>query len=292
MAAAMGNLSQFAIGASDPVSQRLDARNVSIAAIQEMPDFSGMRGTRSRGSERVRESIKRCNGSAEFVPTAVELSYLLPWILGGTVSGTTYPLGDSMPERYVTVDRVHKVHTYNGVKVDKGTFSAKSGDALHCQVDMVGKDETQANAGTFPSLTLDSTTKPFMLHDLSLTVDGNTVYSDGIMVAIDNKLNKDRFLNSITLTEVTSTDRLVNVQLTIPYGDSGSIYPTTAAGVPVVMTFTNGTVSVAFTFAKVVFKREAPTIRGRNDEIMLVLNGEAKKSGSDLEVVVTLDSTP
>lgn len=292
MSAAMGNITQLAIGDADPVTQRLDFQFCDFGITQEMPDWSGMRGTRSRGTERVRESFKRLTGQLRMYPTAVELSYILGWIMGGTVSGTSYPLGDTLPEKYVTVDRKTKVFTSNGVKVSKARFDCRQGQALQVTMDLVGKDTTEGNEGTFPSIAMDVTTKPFMWHDATITIAGSTYYSDDFSLEIDNAINLDRFFNSLTLTEATSTDRIVRLSLSLPFGDSYAAYNTGSSGVAANVTFTNGAVSLAFDFSKVIFQRKDPPITGRNNEVMLPLIGEAKKNGSTLELVTTLDSTP
>ncbi len=292
MSAAMGNLSQLAIGTADPPDKRLDFQNSTLGITQEMIDFSGMRGTRSRGVERVRESVKQLTGSLTLYPTAVELASILQWIFWGTPSGVgtvTYPLGDTPQSRYVCLDRVIKVYTSHGVGVSKARFESGPRKCLAVTLDLVGLIDAETAAGTFPAgLTLDSTTKPFMFHDSTIQIAGNTYQSDSFVLEIDNKLNLDRFLNSLTLTEITSTDRLITYSFSLPFGDAYAAYNTGPAGVAVTTTFTYGSQVLTLTSPKVVFKREDPPITGRNDEIMLPLNGEAKKDGATLELSTTL----
>jgi hypothetical protein len=158
MAGYWGYVSQLGIGTTSTVDQRLDYLSESLACQEEFPDTGGLRGTRSHAVERVRAGIRRVAGTITLQPTAVELSYLLPWILGANASGTTYALADALQSRYVSVDRGAKVFLYDAVWVDSATFRATQGSPLSVTLNLVGSDETVNNAGTFPSLTLDTTT--------------------------------------------------------------------------------------------------------------------------------------
>lgn len=295
MAPVQGYNAKLGIGTSATVDQPLDFLNESLALAEEFVDRNGLRGTRSHNIENMRAGLRRVGGSITLQPTAVEWSYLLPWILGANASGTTYALAETVPSRYVTVDRSDgtdgKVFTYDGVKVNRAVIRGSQGQPLELTLELLGIDETVANAGTFPSLTLDTTTAPFMFHDLALTVGGTTYQSRELVLTVDNRLDGERFFNSQTRTAIVATDREVSCELTLPYGDAEAAYNTGVAGVAVVGTFTNGTVSLAFSMTKVVFPRQSPTVQGRT-EIMVPLRGVAKKSGSTLELVTTLDSTP
>jgi hypothetical protein len=237
-------------------------------------------------------------------PGYTELTFLLQWILGGTPTGTTpktYPLGDSLQSRYVTIDRSDgangKVFTYTGVYVDKATFRAQQGELLELTLDLVGTDETIANAGTFPNLTL-STDYPFYFADLTLTANGSTWTTKDIEIVINNHLDKERFFNSLTRTAILPQDREVTITFNPSFGEAAALYNTGVGGIAVDATFAAGGagggaagVSLDFSFPKVVFPRVSPDVAGKTEE-MLPMRGVAKKSGSNLELSVLLDSTP
>lgn len=292
MAGAYGFATQLGISASNPVDARYDFQNENLACQEEMPDTGGLRGTRSHVVERVRQGIRRVQGSITMQPTPVELAALLPWILGATASGTTFALADALTSRYVTVDRVGKVFTYDGCFVDSATFRASQGQPLSLTLNLVGSDETVANAATFPSLTIDTTTNAFMFFDCALVIAGTTYLAKDFELTINNHIDRDRIFNAQVLSTATKAmDRTVTMRTHLPYGDATAAYNTGSSGVAVTSTFTNGTVSLAFSLVKVVFPRRSPTVQGRQ-EVMLPLDGTCYRSGSTLELVTTLDSTP
>ena len=152
MAASLGVLGQFGIGTANPVTQRLNYESEDFTRKDEVINGNGLRGTREEDAELMRDSIQRINGPVSLIPTAVEWSYLLAWILGGTPSGNSYGLGDTLSTRYVTVDRRVKVFTYAGVGVDKATFKASRGTPLKLDLELIGLTSTPGNSGTFPAI--------------------------------------------------------------------------------------------------------------------------------------------
>lgn len=293
MAGVSGFSAFMGIDTVNPITVAFDFQSEQLVCEEEFLDTNGVRGTRSRAVERNRQGNRRIHGPIELQPTTVELSNLLAWCLGGTPSGSptvTYPLGDTLSTRYVTVDRVAKVFTYNGVAVDNLTITGSQGQPMKFHLDCVGQDETVANAGTFPAgLVLDITTQPFIFTDLVLSVAGTSYNAKEVSIGISNVIDKERFFNSQTLVSAIAHDRHITVSTSLPYGDAVAVYgaSTIAGGVAVVATFTNGTSVLTLTFVKVAFPRHSPHVPGRV-EIMLPLTGKALKSGTTLELVTTL----
>jgi hypothetical protein len=213
----------------------------------------------------------------------------MEWCLGGTPTTTTYPLGDTLRGRSVQVDRVAAVHTYSGVHVNSATFRGSQGEPLALELDLIGQDEVTSISFT-PTVTIDGTVTPFMFHDAVISIAGSTYNARSAAVTVNNAIDGERFFNSQTLTQVNPQDRQVSVQYLVPYGDATALYNTGAAGVASTITFTNGNVSLVFTFVKVAFPRRSPTVPGRS-EVMHELNGMAYQSSTTKELVVTLDST-
>lgn len=297
MAPVAGFNAKAGIGATSTVDKPLDFLSETLAANEVVLDRAGLRGTREHPVEVLRLGTRRPGGQLIMQPTAVEWSNLLPWILGTDASGTTYALAETCQARYLTIDRSDgtdgKVFTYDGVKVNRATIRASQGELLTCTLDLEALDETVGNAGTFPAITLDTTTTPFVFSDCAITVGGTTYTSRDFELTIDNKLDVDRFHNSNVRTALIAQDREIMVGLNPGYGDAEALYGTgSVAGAAVVATFTNGAVSLVFSLVKVVFPREkGPNAAGKS-EIMLPLRGKAHKSGSTLSLVTTLDSTP
>jgi hypothetical protein len=184
------------------------------------------------------------------------------------------------------------VFTYTGCKVDQWSFSSSPNQALRLAMQIEALSETVGNSGTFPSLTYD-TGAPFVHHDTSGAVSiGGTAYEcASIQITGSNALKKDRFVNSQTRTELPETDREIRLSLLVPYtSDTVSLYNGGTSGVDVVITYTNGGLSVAFTFGKVIFPAaKSPVASNKNDEIMLRLDGEALKNSTEPTISVALD---
>jgi hypothetical protein len=288
-----GYQGQLGIDTANPVTVRYDFQSESLVLDEQFIDTNGLRGTRSRFIANVRQGNRRVAGQLHLQPTAVELSNLLPWILGGSPTGSgtvTYPLADALPTaRYITVDRGPQVPTYNGCQVDRATFKGSQGEPLDLILDIVGIDETLGASGSFPNLSIDVTTQPFIFTDLALVINGNTYNAKDIEVVIDNSIDKERFYNSQTLVSVQAMDRHVMLNTQLPYGVASAAYGTGPGGVLATAIFTGpGTSVLEFSFVKVAFPRKSPSFTAGRQEEMLPMQGIAYYSGSTSEVVTTL----
>jgi hypothetical protein len=288
-----GYQAQLGIDTANPVTVRYDFQTENLALDEHFVDTNGLRGTRARSIERIRAGNRYVHGQLHMQPTAVELAGLLPWILYGAPSGSgtvTYPLADAMPTaRYIAVDLGESVNTYNGCQVDRCTIRGSQGQPMDFMIDVVGIDETVGANGTFPALSLDTTTGPFMFTDLVLSVNSTTYIAKDFELIIDNAIDKERFYNSQTLTAAIAMDRHITLQTHLPAGIAEAVYGVGPGGMPVVATFTGGGTSVlTLTFVKVAFPRKSPTyVAGRNEELLPMM-GTAYKSGATLELVTTL----
>lgn len=291
MAPTYGFQGQLGISANNPVDVRYDFVSEHLALDETFLDLAGLRGTLARPVERERQGNRRVSGPIVLEPTAVELAAILPWLMGGTPSGSgtvTYPLADSLVDRYITVDRGSKVFTYNGCRPASWTLHGTQGEPLRLTINVVGKDETPGNSGTFPSLSLDTSTAPFIFTDLALVINSVTVQCPEFEVSCDWGVDTNRFFNSQTATALIATDRHIKVNTRLPYGDDSTSYNLGVAGVAGTATFTGaGTAVLTMTFASLIFPRKSPTVGGRQ-EVLLPLQGEAKKTGSTLELVTQL----
>lgn len=289
MPAAMGVNAKLGIGASSTVDLPIEFTSETIALTEQFVDGGGFRGSRSHQAERVRRGTRQVGGAIVCNPTPLELDYLLPWSTGGTKSVNAIALAETTPARFITIDRDVKVITYNGCKVASQQFQASVGGPLTVTTNIVGIDETVANTGTFPSIVADVTGGPYMLSDLALTFGGTTYQCSSIDFTIDNALDV-QFFNSEIPTRITASDRMIPVNITLPYGDAQPLHGSALAGVAVVATFTQATRSFVASFPAVQFPRQSAVTGGRG-EIMLSLAGVARKSGSTPEAAFTNDST-
>ena len=279
MAPVYGFQGQLGIDTVNPVTKRFDFQSEALALAEHLIDANGLRGTRERDISRVRQGNRRCGGQIHLQPTSLELSNLLAWFLGGTPTGTgavSYPLADALSLYYITVDRGAKVFTYSGCAVDKATIRGRQGEPLDVLLDIVGQDETVGNSGSFPVLTIDHTTQPFIFTDLVLDVGGSPYTVKEFELIIDNMIDKERFYNSQTLSAVIATDRLIHWNLNVPYGTASAIYGTGTSGAAALATFTGpGTEVLTFGSTKVAFPRESPSFTAARGEVMLRVPGIA-----------------
>jgi hypothetical protein len=292
----------LAIGSSLALTSRFDFQRGSIGKRQQLLNGNGLRGTLEEDISRIRTNFYRVNGSISFQPNAAELALLLPWILGTAAAGNVYALADVVLTRYVQTDQIVKVFAHAGCAVNRARFHASQGGPLSVDLDIVGQTEGSITttvytegapgaAGSFPSLTIDTATGPFIFTDLALTVGGVTYNAKEFEVTVDNGIDTERFFNSATLVSTVKTNRQIPFRTSLPYGDASAVYGSGASGVAVNATFTNGAVSCLFGMAAVAFPADAPTVPGR-EEIMLSVEGNAYHTGSTNSLIVTLDSTP
>ena len=79
-------------------------------------------------------------------------------------------------------------------------------------------------------------------------------------LVIDNSLDKERFLNSQTLTAAYAMDRHVTMHTNVPYGQFSTLYGTGVAGVAATAIFTGpGTQALEFSLANIAFPRKSPS---------------------------------
>ena len=297
MAASIGTYGKLGIGSTSTVDKRIRYKDEDLVARLGLIDGNEINGVLDRNIELMRDGEIRVGGPVNLIPNAVELTYLLQYIMGGTPTGTpavSYPLtqANTLPSFFTTIDRVIKVFTYAGCKIDKATFRATQGGPLELSLDIVGISASEAAAGSFPAITLDLTNGPFVFRDLTMTVAGTTVKAKEFTLTIDNMLNKDRFFNSQTLQSIDQEDRKITFATSLPYGDHQALKAGfTSAGTAVVATFTNGGAVLIFNMVKVAIPYTDPGTPGKS-ELMLSAVGDAMASGSTAALVTSLNPGP
>ena len=299
MSAAITALAKLCVADSADLATgplRLDFIDFDPGVTRELRDMNGTRGKYDKDTERVRENRQTVAPRFRSEPTALELAALLPWVLGGTPSGSgavSYPLGDATPAKYVRFDPSAGTRWQLagvGVGVDAMTLRASSGEPLTIDLDLVGQTHTNP-VGAFPALALDVSTQPFIMSDAALTWNGTTRQVRDLTFSVRNNIDRTRFLNSLTLTALNKLARQVSWGVELPSGDYDPLWDSGVAGASLSVVFTNGGTALTLTSPSVRFP-------GRNSqhpfqgEGMLRLDGEAFASGGNPSLTVTLDSTP
>lgn len=292
---AIGALAKMAIDSVlpfDTSSLPLEFVNESVRMVQSHVQSEGIRGTRARSKERVRIAREQITGSILFRPSPSELEDLLPYIMGAAGVAGVYDFGEALSEFQLMIDRVTKVFTYAGCKVGRAVFSGSQGQPLELRIDVEGETEAIGAAGGFPAISADTDTM-FILSDcvLALGADTSAVQFRQFELTIDNVLDADRYMNSVTRAEIAATDRIVTLTLGMMYtADEVDLHDQAITGGTGTLTFTNGGQSIEFDFPNLKAEAQSPVVEGKG-EIALPLNMTAYKSGSDGELTITLDAT-
>jgi hypothetical protein len=288
-----GFASQLAIGAGSGPTTGFEFNSCGVAKTVQHIDATGIRGTRSHMAARTRKGNESIGGPIDMSPSPEELAALLPWILGAVASGNTYALAETLPSRYVTVDKTEKVMAYDGCMVNKATFSASEGTEMKLALEVVGKTETPANAGSLTGVTYQGT-EPLLFTDSVLTILSVARSVKEWSLTIDNQLAVE-FYNSTTATRIVPQDRLITFNASVPYFGNTDLYDIAIAGDPTTLVLTAGGYVLTFAFAALQYPQQALTVQGKT-ELMLPLQGTARAtiSGGTItrELITTLDSTP
>lgn len=244
--------------------------------------------------ERTRAGTYVVSGQIVTEPGPADLDAYLSAVTGGVKTANVFALTDKLITNYSTgfyiaIDRIAQMHIFNNCQCDRGRFHAMQGGILELSLDMEGLTESIASGGqqtTFQALA-PTTAAPYVLMDAALTYGGTTYQFREVEVVVDNSLKKDRFMNSISRTDLPALDRTIMVNLSLPYtSDTITLYDNNATQGHVIVTFTNGTNVLTIDMIAVQFPTIPPDTPGR-EEILLPLGGIARKSGTTLEAIFT-----
>jgi hypothetical protein len=292
MGASMGWATQLGIHTADPVTRQYEFLSAGIGKQGSHVQSVGARGSRSHISESVNDGPYAIGGPLIMEPRPDELTLLLPWIMGSTFSGTTIVIGDTLTDRYVTVDKIAKVYTYAGCRVNSARFRCSAGQNLRLELDVQGKTEATGNAGTFPAISASlSSLQPYIMHQAVITLNSSAREVDNLEIGIDNFLVLDRFLNSQSRTELPSEDLGISLTVDNPFTATDiALYDLAVAGITGSVAFTNGARSCTFTFANL--KVPAQVIQAaRQGEIIHRLPFTGYRTSSTACLTVVNDET-
>ena len=288
----MGHQTRYAIGASAPTTKILEVMQFGIIGSIQNVRNQGARGTRSHFSTGIREGVKTCEGNVTLEPRVDELALLLPYILFGTPSGTTYPLAEAPVEHVWDADLIEKAIRYSGCVVNRATFRSSAGQPLSLTLDVIGKDWDDTI--TFPSLSNYSAYAPFMHHDLVVEIDSLPYYPESLVIVVDNRV-QPMHRSSQTRRHLRPADRIITVSMQLGYSEDEQVLHqlSATAAKAGTFTYTNGAVSLAFATPALQTPKQTSPMQNRSAEISRQFQWQARAASAALdELVVTLDSTP
>jgi hypothetical protein len=283
MAGSPTALSKLGFGAADPVDTALNFSSFDLGVTRELGNYNGTRGDFFPDANRMIENRRVVTPRFSSDPTTPELAKLLEWVMGGTPTGTTtktYPWSDTPAARNLHYKpKVGEEWFLSGVGVDQATFSAAVGQT---------HDDTRAN---FPALTYDTTLQPFVLSQLVLTVGGVVRQTQDFSFVVTGGIDRERFLNSLTLTALLRHNANFALSFNVPSGDNAaSFWSSGIAGASCTAVFMNASTGavLTFDFAKLKWAPVAPSFPP-GSEGMIRINATAVKSAGGSPATVTLN---
>lgn len=263
--ASMGYDAKIAIGETV-----IQASNITLGKRGRILERDGMRGAREHNTRDTRTGPYSVNGGFTCEPSPTELATILAWAINDTSAD-------------VSVDRVAAQYLYADCKVNTLNLSGSQGGTIVCRVELVGKTEAAGEALDDPESTSPYAYSP----DVALTLASAARDPQSFELSIDNQLDAERFLNSLTLSEVNSQDQIVRLRAVVPFtADNLALYDQALAGAAGTLVLSQtGYVGLTISFGALQVPAESPEIS--KTEIFLTLNMEARASGAAAAIAVT-----
>ena len=111
-------------------------------------------------------------------------------------------------QKEVIVDKVTKVMTYDEVVPARWTIEGSEGGAIRWTIEAEGKGEAEGNAGSFSATAIDFDDTFYVFSEISLTINSITCTPKSFRLSVDNALDTERFLNSLTRDDIPALERL------------------------------------------------------------------------------------
>jgi hypothetical protein len=265
MAGSPTALAKLTWGSADPTTEALNFRDFDPGVERQLLDVNGTRGKFWPDSNRMLENRRIVMPRFSSEPTTPELAKILEWVMGAAPTGggatKTYPWSNTPLAKYFHFKPVAGEEWFiDSCAADVATFSATSGGAL--AVDVLGCAKNyDAARSNFPTIAYDTSLQGFLLSDLVLTVGGQARNPRGFSWTVTGGIDKDRFLNSLTLTTLQRLGANQEVSFEVPSGDNGAqFWASGITGASATAVFTNATTGAVFTldFPRLRWNGRAP----------------------------------
>lgn len=258
-------------------------------------------GDRDEHGERARKGPSLYYGTVTFGVSPAELAFWAPYWLGGTPSGTSYPLGNTLSPFGLYVDKVTTKYAFYDCYVDKALVVGKQGgpggppNFLTLQLTIYALSYTNSPATTASAsiATITGDYVPMVFEDGTgaITIQSSARETKQLAILHENFL-RQRYVNSLEPAITYPVHRRITLQTRHPF-DTGTsalddvALSSSAAGS---VAFSNGSVSATWNFTLLQLVSQTPVVAGKT-EIDLVSNYVSRASGSTASYSMTIDST-
>lgn len=231
---------------------------------------NGLRGTREHYAADARKGPYRVAGSISLEPDPDGFAAMMALIVG---SGGN--IAEQLTDFSVVVDRYESIYTYANVKVNRARIYGRQGGIIGMDLDLIGTTEAESGSVNTPA-----DNGPYIFADSILTLAATSREVSSFELLIDNHIDGERFLNSLTLPKVIELDRTIQLNTTHPFNDTNKdLYDQAVAGATGSLAINDGTTPHTISFGILQVPAESPAIRGKVEEV-LTLNMEAVRSSA------------
>lgn len=254
----------------------MSVKSCGVVKTQLHTERDGLSGSVQANSNDVRQSVYTVGGPIVLEPSPAELAALAALAIS-TANG------DVLTAFTVVVDRDYATMTYEGCKVNSFSLRGQPGAPCELTLDVVGKTANATGTVTAPA-----SSTPYVLDDVTLTLQSNSREISDFELTINNNLITNHFMNDTTLTHIPEGPRVVALKTSVDYhGDNSTLLNQAVAGAAGTILLNDGSTSHTFTFGNLKCAHTDPTITGKAAQVPLVLDMRAYKSGITADVAIT-----
>lgn len=284
--ASVGTLSRCALGTASPPTVAFEYKQFGLKLHQELTPTSGIRGTHNHPAERLVAGPAVCSGSIVLQPGPLDFDTILPFVTGtATKAVNVFALTESLIAFNAIVDRVAEVYQYTTTYVDTFVLHCAQGEPVEVTMQCEALTETST---TFPTAAYNYQA-PYQWYQGALTIGGTTYQFLECTITIHNNLKKDRFMNSVTRTDLPFMDRIIECEIRMPCtSDQAALlsYPgVTAESFSLVLT--QGAYSLTLASSAFQIEPQSPDLSGR-EEILLPLRGQLREASAGTVAPLTI----
>lgn len=267
---------------------------------------NGIRGTRSRFKNRMREGGHFIYGDITMYVSPGDMVTLLPKMIGDNESSGTFSVAECLPYFGILADLDYDTEEFKDCMVDKWVIRSRAPqfqeegepDMLYLTLSIIGSTVTHGTSWPSPEPTFGTTLAydPLVFQDCyaNVTIEGATREIEEFVIAGNNFLYP-KYVNSLTVQSIVPRDRQIAFICRVPWNSTNDdLYDASYDGAAANIKFVNSTVSTWFKFANLHVPAHGPAPERGKQQVDLLLEGIATATGTTdaaREIQVVNDST-